>query len=136
MEILSGIALALASVSASAADGTVTVISRQDCGRLSTHTPAPDVAYKPGVDVRGRPVAPADLGGGSAISMPGEIVIDIGIKLDEKYGLGAGGVYAGAASLGKVTVRDGATYWNDKRMDDADRHAVAEACKKAYGNPR
>ena len=133
--LLGGIALAMAGGPLLAADGTGTV-SRQDCGRITVHTPAPGVEYKPGEDVQGRKVAPADLGGGSAIVLPNEIVIDIGIKLDEKYGLGAGGVYAGAASVGKVAVRDGALYWNDRRMDAADQHAIAEACRKAYGNRR
>ncbi|CAA6605582.1 conserved exported hypothetical protein [Rhodospirillaceae bacterium LM-1] len=40
-------------------------ISRQDCSRLIHHAPSADVAYKPGVDVKGRAVAPADLGGGA-----------------------------------------------------------------------
>lgn len=38
----------------------VITISKPDCSRLIQHVPAPDVAYKPGVDVRGRPVVPAD----------------------------------------------------------------------------
>ncbi len=38
----------------------VITITKMDCSRLIQHTPAPDVAYKPGVDVRGRPVVSAD----------------------------------------------------------------------------
>jgi hypothetical protein len=38
----------------------VITISKPDCSRLISHTPAPDVAYKPGVDVRGKPVVSAD----------------------------------------------------------------------------
>ena len=34
------------------------------CRRLVRHTPEPGVAYEPGVDVRGDPVAPADIDGG------------------------------------------------------------------------
>lgn len=40
------------------------------CRTLTAHRPAPDVEYTPGVDVRGRPVAPADLPG-SAGTLPG-----------------------------------------------------------------
>ncbi|WP_207478827.1 hypothetical protein [Arenibaculum pallidiluteum] len=32
--------------------------------------PAPDVTYQPGVDVHGRLVAPADIGGGSGFQLP------------------------------------------------------------------
>jgi hypothetical protein len=38
----------------------VITISKPDCSRLISHAPAPDVAYKPGVDVRGKSVVSAD----------------------------------------------------------------------------
>ncbi len=38
-------------------------ITRQDCQRLVHHVPAADVAYRPGVDVHGKPVVAADLAG-------------------------------------------------------------------------
>ncbi|MBF0267636.1 MAG: hypothetical protein HQL44_03480 [Alphaproteobacteria bacterium] len=58
------ITLGLLASGQSWADGTVR-ISRQDCSRLIHHAPSADVAYKPGVDVKGRAVAPADLDGGA-----------------------------------------------------------------------
>jgi hypothetical protein len=39
----------------------VITITKTDCSRLVRHVPAADVAYQPGVDVRGRKVASADL---------------------------------------------------------------------------
>ena len=94
--------------------------------------PAPDVAYKPGVDVYGRRVAPADLGGGSPIKLPKEITIDIGIDLEEKYGLGAGGTYTGTADIGKVKVKDGRVTFNGQPLGDQEQQAIAEACRKTY----
>lgn len=44
----------------------VITITKMDCSRLIQYQPAPDVAYKPGVDVRGRPVASADTDPGRA----------------------------------------------------------------------
>lgn len=38
----------------------VITISKPDCSRLVRHISAPDVAYQPGVDARGRPVVSAD----------------------------------------------------------------------------
>lgn len=45
-------------------------ITRRDCKRLTRHQARADVAYKPGVDVRGNPVAPADASGGFTIPLP------------------------------------------------------------------
>jgi len=54
---------------------TVT-ITREDCGRLVRHVPAPDVAYQAGRDVYGRPVVPADLNP-SPLRLPETFTIDI-----------------------------------------------------------
>lgn len=131
---LAGLGATVIGAAAPPAEAQVVIVSRQDCDRITVHRPAPDVAYKAGEDVYGRKVAPADLGGGSPVVVPDEVQINVGIDLDEKYGLGAGGVFESHAVLGKVTVKDGAIYWNDRRVDSADEHAILEACKKAFGN--
>lgn len=46
------------------------VITKLDCSRLIRHVPAADVAYKPGVDAKGRVVAPADVPGSGAEAIP------------------------------------------------------------------
>ena len=46
------------------------VITKVDCSRLVRHQPAPDVAYRPGVDARGRAVVPADIPGSGADAIP------------------------------------------------------------------
>ncbi len=126
-------AMALAPV---AAGQSRVAVSKAECQKLVRHTPAPDVAYKPGVDVYGRKVAPADVGGGSPIRLPEAITIDIGIDLEEKYGLGAGGKYTGEATVGKVTVRGGRVYWNGQPLDAGGQAAVADACRRIYGRRR
>ncbi|MEP2189339.1 MAG: hypothetical protein ABJK54_12615, partial [Alphaproteobacteria bacterium] len=45
-------------------------ITKRDCRRVLRHQPSGDVAYKPGVDARGKPVAPADLSGGFKMVLP------------------------------------------------------------------
>jgi hypothetical protein len=53
-------------------------ISGEDCARLVEHRPRADVEFKPGVDVRGRPVAPADLPGSRMkYKLPKTIEFDI-----------------------------------------------------------
>ncbi|NFV79934.1 hypothetical protein [Magnetospirillum aberrantis] len=66
--LLSGMAFAQAEQSA---QPLRIVITKTDCSRLIRHVPAPDVAYKPGVDVHGRAVAPADMPGSGADAIPG-----------------------------------------------------------------
>jgi hypothetical protein len=51
------------------------------CRELLRHIPAADVAYRPGVDVRGRPVAPADLYPQPAVPAQGRVFIDITVPL-------------------------------------------------------
>lgn len=45
-------------------------ITKKDCNRLVRYQASADVAYQPGVDVRGNPVMPADVGGGFTIPLP------------------------------------------------------------------
>lgn len=107
-------------------------VNKRDCQSIIRHNPQ-GAEYKPGVDAHGRPVKPADVGGGSPITLPKEITIDIGIDLAEKYGLGAGGKYTGEAVVGKVTVKNGRAYWNGKPLDQSEENAIAEACRRQYG---
>ncbi|ARJ65306.1 hypothetical protein WV31_06400 [Magnetospirillum sp. ME-1] len=63
LSVVAGLAVpaaALAQGASSSAGPMVITISKLDCSRVISHTPAPDVAYKPGVDVRGKPVVSAD----------------------------------------------------------------------------
>ncbi|MCP5367453.1 MAG: hypothetical protein H6907_14155 [Hyphomicrobiales bacterium] len=133
---LAPVVLALLVPAAAAADGgTSIVVSKQTCARIVRHHPAPGVEYRPGVDVRGKPVAPADLDGGSGVRLYETTVIDIGIDLAEKYGLGAGGKYTGEAKVGRVAVTpDGRVTFNGQPIDPAESEAIAKACRKAYGN--
>ena len=53
------------------------VVSEEDCRRLVRHSPSADVEYKPGVDVRRKSVAPADLPGSASIKIPDKFEFDI-----------------------------------------------------------
>ncbi len=113
------------------AAGKLTV-SKKDCARIVDHAPSADVAYKPGTDAYGRKVVPADLGGGSPIKLPKEITIDIGIDLEEKYGLGAGGDYTGTANIGKVKVKNGRVTFNGQPLGNREQQAITAACRESY----
>ena len=70
----------------SAGAQTVTV-SEADCARFTAHAPSNGVAYKPGVDVHGNKVVPADLGGSVTISAPKSFEIPITMDLQKRLGI-------------------------------------------------
>ncbi len=63
------------------------VVDLSLCQRLTRHVPAPDVEYKPGVDVHGRPVVPADLPGSAGVQPPIPIDLPLSIDLARRMGI-------------------------------------------------
>lgn len=105
-------------------------ISRRDCDRLVRHEPGPDVAYQPGIDVHGRPVVPADLGGGVQLELPDVIYIPIEVLIQDKYGIPANSVlYEAKAQVGVVTVRGNQVYYEDQLLTDPETAALEAACR-------
>lgn len=135
--VMLGLGLALA-VPVWAGETTRLEVSRQDCARLVRAVPlgqAP-AEYQPGVDVKGRRVAPADLpdSPNTQIKLPETVTIDLGFNLFDKYGLGPGGLYKGEGKLGVVSVKGDRVYFNDQQLGSADQSAVIDACRKAMGS--
>jgi hypothetical protein len=130
MRIIGSIALVLASIAWAAPASAEIAISRKDCQRLVNHEPAPDVTYRPGVDVHGRPVAPADLGGGQQIQLPDVIYIPIEVLIQDKYGIPANSVlYDATALVGVVSVRGNQVYFEDQPLTDPEIVALEQACR-------
>lgn len=69
---VAGLCLAAFVLIAESAEAVEVQVSREDCLRLTNYIPDGSVAadYKPGVDSRGRPVAPADYGTAGVIQPP------------------------------------------------------------------
>ncbi|MEQ8165445.1 MAG: hypothetical protein RIC93_05130 [Alphaproteobacteria bacterium] len=110
-------------------DGHVVRVSDRTCRELVTHSPSNDVAYAPGVDVKGRAVAPADLPGGGAIDVPDEVVIGVDIQLQERFGLPENsGQYEGEAYIGVATYRDGRVFFNGQPLRDESQAKLEAAC--------
>lgn len=120
-----------------AAESEVTVTAR-DCQRLVAHRPSDDVAFKPGVDVHGNPVAPADLPGSVKIKTPTEITFDVTYDLLSNYGVAEDSslLPRGSASVGtvKYDLMSGALTFNGQRLDDAEQAALADLCRAAGYN--
>jgi hypothetical protein len=101
------------------------VLTAQFCANLATYAPPPDITYKPGVDVYGHPVAPADLpnSAGAQITQP------IPILLDARRLTGVprqAGVYP---LLITVDPKSGVATLNGHPIDRTDEATLAQLCR-------
>ena len=126
------LAAALAAAPGAAHEQKTTVaITRADCARLVAHVPGPDVAYRPGVDVYGRAVVPADLGGPPRIEVPETILIDIEIDLLGRFGIPADpALYDPDAEVGEVLYKDGRFTFNGQPLQDQAQAELAARCQE------
>ncbi|MBT3373524.1 MAG: hypothetical protein HOA08_17885 [Rhodospirillaceae bacterium] len=123
---------AVAPVSAGVLKEKVTV-SKKDCRRMVRHRPAADVAYKPGVDVRGRPVKSANLDGDKQIDLPAVIAIPLHVPLGNLLKKGSSTpVDASEVGVGVVTVdrKTGEVMYEGKSLGNAETQQMVAACRK------
>jgi hypothetical protein len=114
-----------------ASDGRL-VMSSDICTTLAGEQPVPSVDYQQGVDVNGRPVAPADLPTSAPPIQIDNFPIEIKKDLAGKFNVPAtGGSFGAKAILGYVTLRDNRAYFNGQPMGDDQRAALIEACRDA-----
>ena len=120
------------SAASSAAEQVSLWVTPFDCDALVAHAPDAAVAYRPGVDVDGRPVAPADLPGHEPLAIAtGDVTIELRIPLSEFHDAPASLLpLIGNAEIdpGRVTVRDGVAFLGDHRLTSQDQNAIARAC--------
>lgn len=88
--------------------------------------------YRPGVDVHGRPVTPAEGPAGRPdYGLPEDIVINLQIDVAERLGLGGGGtLYEPKAQLGTITVRDGVVRLNGVPLNARGQEELRDACRR------
>ena len=125
-------ALLLVTAPAMAAE-TVVSLDRRDCARLVRYTPAPDVAYRPGVDAHGRKVVPADLGGTGEIALPTRFEIPIKVDLSDRLGIPPNGDadYIARFPVGAVTAdEDGRIAFNGVPLTDDEAADLAARCQR------
>jgi len=99
------------------------------------HRPDADVAYTPGVDVRGNPVAPADLPGQARITAAKEVTIRVTVDLLQRHGVPADSPIAprGEAAVGTVVfdMMSGRLTYDGQPLNDPEQDALAVACRDA-----
>lgn len=110
----------------------VVIISRSDCARMTVHKPAADATYTPGVDVQGRPVAPADLPGAAQIAVPNEFILDVTVDIQKRYGIPNDAVMVKSeARVGTVVVKpDGSAYFNGQALSSPEQQALSALCQR------
>jgi hypothetical protein len=126
------VVLLLIASAAAAEEAETVTITDADCANLVAHRAEPGVAYEPGVDVHGDPVAPADLPGHEPLSLDAEdVAIDPRLALSHYVTLRPKLLALlpnAEIDIGLVTVRDGVAYLGDTMLSDPAQHALAEAC--------
>jgi hypothetical protein len=113
------------------ADGR-TVISSTLCAELGgAAAGVPPADYKPGVDVDGHAVAPANLPSGAPPPALENFPIEIDAKLTQRFNVPAQSrLFRGKAIVGLVTVRDGRAYFNGEPIGDNERDLMIAACRE------
>lgn len=112
----------------------IILVTPEHCQLLTPHIPDDSVNYKPGKDVLGRDVVPADInGGGNALGLGQNgysfYMIHDALKdanATEKFGLT--GSQEGRIILGRVTVKDGDVLWNGNSLRQADKNRIYMLC--------
>lgn len=123
--------LALAAVAPTASADVA--ISRQDCQYLTRYQPAPDVNFQPGVDVHGRAVAPADIGGGQQLKLPETIYIPIEVDIGQRYHIPANSpLWKATAEIGTVAVTGDQVTFNGQPLTADDNAALAAMCRDRF----
>ncbi len=114
---------------------TAPTIDTSFCQALVKHVPDADVAYQPGVGVRGKPVVPADLDSGTNIDLPQEITIPLTVdlksflKLDETS-LPASAMKRTDAYVGTLTVKGDKVYYDGKPLTNTQQDNLSVLCLK------
>lgn len=121
-----------------AAEPLTVTLTRQDCQSLAIYLPDPGVAYRPGVDVQGRAVTPADLGGAPRIDLPEVIEIPIEVDLQDRFGIPANAdAFAADAQIGLAELHpDGRVYFNGQPLQDDAQFELARRCQEILRDQR
>lgn len=128
-----------AAVADSASSLSATSLSPAACEALTRHTPDAGVAYQPGVDVNGKPVAPADLPGAPQMQLPKTITIPLTLSLVKALNLNTANFPASQlgpsteAQLGVLTVTGDHVLFNGQPISDEQQNNLSVLCMKANG---
>ena len=107
-------------------------IKPADCAHLVRHVAASDVNFEAGVDLQGRFVVPADVGGGVRLEPPTEFTIPITVDLQKRLGIPAdpNQFQTQNFSVGTVAWSNGRGYFNGQPLQSDEAEKLAALCQK------
>lgn len=100
------------------------------CRWVQRHEPAADVEYRPGVDVNGQPVAPADLPGSPVVRVPERLEIGITADLADRFGIPRSALFGAEAYIGTVTVEGNRVLFNGQPITSLAEQELVVLCAK------
>ena len=114
------------------ADGRV-VVSAKICAEVVAHVPDAGVAYTPGVDVDGNPVAPADLPDRASPIAADNFPIFLTLDLKKKFHVpDAAKLFKLQAVVGLIAVQGEQVFFNGQPIAPGEASLLAAACR-AHG---
>jgi hypothetical protein len=132
MFFLSLIVLVFASANYGLAEEVSVVATKESCRKLVAHHPSVGVAYTPGVDVKGRPVVPADLpsSGGLAGQLPKEF--EFSIAVNPLKGSAANRFAETKLDLGRIRfdAQTGVVTYNGKPLQGVAYNDLVQKCRE------
>lgn len=113
--------------------GDTVYVTADDCRVLSRHRPDQGVTYRPGVDVKGKYVAPADLNGGAASALPpGKVGFDVLVNpMENNPGQGRYKDTTLPVARVEVDLATGETFLNGRSLTPEQDKIVWDACKRS-----
>lgn len=107
------------------------VVDTAACRALTVaHQPTDDVSYKPGVDARGRAVAPADLNAPAPPVLAPSFTFDLNADL-RPYLRAGSPLFQPQLNVGRVTIGPtGTVLFNGQPLPQQDAAALAAACRR------
>ncbi|NYZ12219.1 hypothetical protein HL658_06630 [Azospirillum sp. RWY-5-1] len=100
------------------------------CRYLPAHRPAPDVEYTPGVDVRGNPVAPADLpGSGGALPGLDRFEMPVTAAFARRMGFAVPQGLPLSTEFGRITIQGDRVLFNGQPVGPSARAELYAVCR-------
>jgi hypothetical protein len=107
-------------------------IKTADCAHLVRHVAQADVAFRPGEDLQGRFVVPADTRGSVKVEIPRKLAIPITVDLQRRLGIPVDpNLYQTQNfSVGTVVWENGKGYFNGQPLHSEEAEKLAALCQK------
>lgn len=102
-----------------------------ECQRAVRIANAPGADYQPGVDVNGRPVAPADLQPGFNIQPPRVIEFPVTMDVAKRLGFDTRGPYEANVTVANVRIEGNRVSINGQEVNPDDTADLIAACRAA-----